>query len=67
MSISKAVMMVGTGIAVAVSVSFSILLLHASNEKEARDGIEKRTDRVEAIVMDGLRELRQDVKELLRR
>lgn len=64
---SKSLTLAGGAVAIAVTVSFAALTMHADTEKEARETIEKKIDRVEAVVTDGLRELRQDVKELLRR
>jgi hypothetical protein len=69
---------VGGSIAVSAVVMFGAITLHAWGEATAREALERRDgDRIEAIgkrlddlggaVRDGLAELRQDVKTLLRR
>lgn len=57
----------GAAIAVAVAASSAMLGMHISSERESRTALEKQVDEVKRTIDTGFREVRQDIKELLRK
>lgn len=62
----KMYLVAGGAIAIAVAASTAMLALHMSSETESRKTLEKQVDALKDSVEDGFREVRADIKALLR-